>query len=173
MIETLGNLGEFISGIAVLATLIYLSVQVRQNTKATKASSFHQVQREFNSWLISLARSSEMADILLKGNITPSSLNDLERVRYFGMIMTNFHVFETLYTEFCEGTASKEQWESEERSFIRLLALPGVQYYLDQHPWLYTARFRTYFERMLREEAPKLSTDSSWETAWYPGKESS
>ena len=35
----LANLGEFIGGIAVLVTLVYLALQVRQNTSALRASS--------------------------------------------------------------------------------------------------------------------------------------
>jgi hypothetical protein len=37
--EALGNLGDFIGGIAVVATLIYLAVQVRQNTAALRTAS--------------------------------------------------------------------------------------------------------------------------------------
>ncbi|MFK8048064.1 MAG: hypothetical protein AB8B81_06510 [Halioglobus sp.] len=43
MLDTLGNLGDFIGGIAVVITLIYLAVQVRQNTLALKAASWQEV----------------------------------------------------------------------------------------------------------------------------------
>lgn len=43
MLDTLGNLGDFIGGIAVVVTLIYLAVQVRQNTLALKAASWQEV----------------------------------------------------------------------------------------------------------------------------------
>lgn len=43
MLDTLGNLGDFIGGIAVVITLIYLAVQVRQNTSALKAASWQEV----------------------------------------------------------------------------------------------------------------------------------
>jgi hypothetical protein len=39
MLETLGNLGDFIGGIAVVITLIYLVMQVRQNTNATRLAT--------------------------------------------------------------------------------------------------------------------------------------
>ncbi len=39
ILEALGNLGEFISGFGVIITLIYLAVQVRQNTAALQTSS--------------------------------------------------------------------------------------------------------------------------------------
>lgn len=43
MLDTLGNLGDFVGGIAVVITLIYLAVQVRQNTSALKAASWQEV----------------------------------------------------------------------------------------------------------------------------------
>ena len=39
MVESLGNLGDFIGGIGVIITLIYLATQVRQNTAALRAAS--------------------------------------------------------------------------------------------------------------------------------------
>ncbi len=43
MIENLGNIGDFIGGIGVVVTLIYLAVQVRQNTRTVRLSSIQQV----------------------------------------------------------------------------------------------------------------------------------
>ncbi len=37
-LEQLGNIGELVGGIAVVASLHYVGVQLRQNTKITKAS---------------------------------------------------------------------------------------------------------------------------------------
>ena len=39
MLEDLGNLGDFIGGLAVIVTLIYVAAQVRQNTAAVRAAS--------------------------------------------------------------------------------------------------------------------------------------
>lgn len=43
MIENLGNIGDFIGGIGVVVTLVYLAVQVRQNTRTVRLSSIQQV----------------------------------------------------------------------------------------------------------------------------------
>lgn len=43
MLDTLGNLGDFVGGIAVVVTLAYLVIQVRQNTAAIEASSRQQI----------------------------------------------------------------------------------------------------------------------------------
>ena len=38
--QLLGNFGEFFGAIAVVATLGYLTVQIRQNTKALRVSAY-------------------------------------------------------------------------------------------------------------------------------------
>jgi len=38
-LEALGSLGDFVGGIGVVATLVYLAVQVRQNTAALRTAS--------------------------------------------------------------------------------------------------------------------------------------
>jgi len=43
VLDTLGNIGDFVGGIAVVVTLIYLALQVRQNTSALKAASWQVV----------------------------------------------------------------------------------------------------------------------------------
>ena len=43
MMETLGNIGDFIGGIGVIFTLLYLAVQIRQNTRSHRLNSVQQV----------------------------------------------------------------------------------------------------------------------------------
>ncbi len=42
-LDLLGNIGEFIGGLAVIVTLIYLAFQVRQGTKTLRANSVHEL----------------------------------------------------------------------------------------------------------------------------------
>jgi hypothetical protein len=43
MLEDLGNLGDFIGGIAVIVTLIYLALQIRHNTSAVHTASRQEI----------------------------------------------------------------------------------------------------------------------------------
>ena len=43
MLEALGDLGDFIGGIAVVVTLIYLAMQIRQNTIAIRTASRQEI----------------------------------------------------------------------------------------------------------------------------------
>lgn len=47
MIETLGNIGEFLGSVGVLITLIYLAMQVRQNTRFAQIEAGTKAREEF------------------------------------------------------------------------------------------------------------------------------
>ena len=49
MLESLGNIGDFIGGIAVLVTLVYLAAQVRQNTQSVDTASRQEIVAGFRS----------------------------------------------------------------------------------------------------------------------------
>jgi len=39
MLDALGNIGDFVGGLAVVVTLVYLALQIRQNTAATRVQT--------------------------------------------------------------------------------------------------------------------------------------
>ncbi len=45
--EALGNLGDFVGGLAVIVTIFYLAYQLRQNTNALERASRQETQSEF------------------------------------------------------------------------------------------------------------------------------
>ena len=66
-IEELGSIGEFVSSIAVLITLIYLAVQVRQTRSATVASTMLVTRTQFQNIMIA-NRDSLIAPIIIKAD---------------------------------------------------------------------------------------------------------
>jgi len=66
-LQDLGSLGEFIGGIAVLVTLIYLAVQLRQGNQLNRSASTRTFMNEYND---SLAQVMEpgFAELLRRGS---------------------------------------------------------------------------------------------------------
>ncbi len=65
-IMELGALGEFVASFGVIATLIYLAVQMRQNTKAVRLNTAHAVTEELQSMFSLLVADEGMADVILE-----------------------------------------------------------------------------------------------------------
>jgi hypothetical protein len=65
-ISELGSLGEFISSLIVLVTLIYLAMQIRQNAHATRAGSHHAITDALNEINHTLARDEVVAKLWIR-----------------------------------------------------------------------------------------------------------
>ena len=64
-LEDLGNIGEFVAAVAVVVSLIYLAVQIRDNTRSLQAASLQSVldgQRDHS--FLPLAQSAEITSPL-------------------------------------------------------------------------------------------------------------
>jgi hypothetical protein len=79
--QLLGNFGEFVGAIGVVATLAYLAIQIRQNTRATHAASHHAVTDSLNQGNIAMAQDAELAQIWATGCADRGSLTGPPGVR--------------------------------------------------------------------------------------------
>ena len=148
-IVELGALGEFVAAIAVLITLIYLALQIRQNTRATRAASFHAITDSFNHVNVSVAQTPGLARIWLAGTTERSSLGEEERHQYDMLLLSYFHVFETIHYQARVGAGESGLVGAEERSLEALLATSGVREWWAENPYAFGPEFRAYIDRFL------------------------
>ncbi len=81
-LNELGSLGEFISGLAVVVTLVYLALQIRHNTRAVR-SSMHQDMVESTLRIAeSVSDNPDVGRIVLKANEDYDNLTKEEFVRF-------------------------------------------------------------------------------------------
>ena len=66
-LQDLGNVSQFIGGIAIVISLVYLAIQVRQNTSVHSSAAWHQAAEQI--WLFNSAvmQSADMARIMFAG----------------------------------------------------------------------------------------------------------
>ena len=97
MIETLGNLGDFVGGLGVVITLIYLAMQIRQNSRLVEQSmklAEAQALREGNptqTSMLAIAQDAELSEIFRRGLASYQGLSSDEKVRFnlsFGSLIS-------------------------------------------------------------------------------------
>ncbi len=89
-IQDLGALGEFLGSIAVLATLIYLALQTRQNTMAIGAQLDAALIAANQSTFLSAATSDELGEALREDYAADLTTNQLRLGLYWLSILTSF-----------------------------------------------------------------------------------
>lgn len=125
--QLLGNFGEFIGAIAVVATLFYLAVQVRKNTQALRLASSDSIARgilEANRMPI---ENSEVNAILMRGASDPSALDPEERSRFNGLANITIHNWQRSYYSQEADALERDIWEGQLVSIKTILAAPGYR----------------------------------------------
>jgi hypothetical protein len=82
-IEDFGNIGEFIAAIATVATLAYLAVQIRLNTKSNQASTASAWFGQESTIAMFIA---QHANIYRRGNVNLEDLNEDEAVVFLQIV---------------------------------------------------------------------------------------
>jgi hypothetical protein len=105
--EMLGNYGEFIGSVAVLATLVFLSLQFRQYRMTLSSSTAHQTYQQLNQLNAMLAQDPKLAEIFERAFADPASLDEMEQRRYAWMQTCYVNVLQNLYEQFRDGACNE------------------------------------------------------------------
>lgn len=125
-ISELGSLGEFISSGAVLLTLVYLAVQLRQARKAFQSASLQSGIATMNQNTQNVAADPEYTDIVRQGFYDHDSLSPTQWWRFCFWCTAMFHVFQQHYLDAEKGLGDPRIWAGEQRAMKDLLGTPGV-----------------------------------------------
>ncbi len=149
----LAALGSFVSGAAVLISLIFIGFQLRQNTHAMRSAASQAHAANFQQILASIIESSEVARIWRMGLQDMGALNDDERVRFVILVSGNFRFFESARLQWRNGQLDVAHWQDLE-PFIKEFSLqPGIKTYWTMRGHMHSTEFIGWYDSL-----PKTST---------------
>lgn len=123
----IGAIGELIGGAAVIATLIYLAVQLRQNTKGIRAQSYYNVLSGKNSLYRQLAADAELFNIVGQGlAANPPLASVTEGARAHLIIYAFMNEFETTYLLYKADAVEEEIWLRDKAQMAGFIGFPGM-----------------------------------------------
>jgi hypothetical protein len=118
--EEVSAIGQMLGSVAVFITLGYLAVQIRQNTRWVRASSFQSGVDGMNLLNNVIAQDESLERIFRIGNADMGNLTEDERVRLSFLCLSAFRSFESMYFHTLQGTGS-ELWSTHEQHISTLL----------------------------------------------------
>ena len=114
--EILSTISEMLSAIAILATLIYLAIQTKQNVKAVQASTRQEILASDQQLLMFVASNPEIESIRYK-----RQLSGEEKVRLGFFLTTALRIRENNWLQYKNGVLDDATWDTYRRSIIALL----------------------------------------------------
>jgi len=139
MLEALGNIGDFVGGLAVIATLVYLAVQVRQNTRALETASRQEIVSGFRD-NNRLFFEPGVAAAFQRGIRSYSDLPEEPREMFSSLLNDHALFFQGAFALHEAGTLEDETYAAYLDYFAAILCTPGGAAWWAAVSPLYTPR---------------------------------
>ena len=161
-LDALGNIGEVVGGLGVIISLGYLAGQIRQNTKAIKASSHHAINDAFNSYLKLLIENERAAKILAVGVRNIHELDEAQRDTFYAVLSMLFNHFDNCYVHYRQGLLDAEQWERWSIAIGWYAGFPGIEAWWKNRSGVFSSAFCEMVE------AQRLRAEPTGADQWAP-----
>jgi hypothetical protein len=142
-INTLAAWGEFIGGIAVVASLIYLAVQIRINTKTVRASNFGDLPTA-SSEFGNMTADPEIAALYVRGLDDFVGLSAEDKLRFHGILRHLFNSFYRAWYLHQQNLLDDSMRENQARAAATNFVNPGVRQWWEANQHWWPSEFREF-----------------------------
>ena len=147
--EALGAIGELLGAAGVIATLMYLSVQMRQNTRAMRAATLNAVTA---SQQAELRWSSDISLAMRRALHRPDELTEDDTHQVTEWMTAAFLARENEFSQNRQGLLDRDKWEQSKIIVQVISGMPWVQsWWAEYGRHVYTAEFVEWVERVMVE----------------------
>jgi hypothetical protein len=151
-LSDLANLGEFLGGVAVIVSLVYLGVQIRQNTKSLRAATFQALSDSLSELTARMAESPDMGNLYFAGHQQSGGLSDAESRRFMLLLLTLLRRFENAYLQYRSGILTASQWAGFRSTLLLVVSTPGGRAWWASWGAAFTPEFQRYINDKVLQE---------------------
>lgn len=169
-LQYLANLGEVIGAVVVILSLIYLAIQVRQNTQAQRTENYSRALDRVAAMQSMLSQDGEMSLIFSKAVLDSAKLTPQERVRFTWSMYEAFGAFEFMFHASRANAIPAEVWTRWSSGVAWWLSFPGVQSWWQGLPFPFTESFTTFVESLLENNPTDLESVQRFQKFIAEGK---
>jgi hypothetical protein len=141
--EAIGALGEVLGAVAVVATLLYVARQLREQGRALTTSVRDSAFQQLAEWNYQVMADPELSHLFQRGAATDDwdEFTPEERSRLIHVFYSFSKVFENVYLHAKEGSTQQAVWDQNCQVFLAYAAKPGFRRYWTQREGTLDPRF--------------------------------
>ena len=148
--NAIGAIGEILGAIAVVATLIYLTVQLRQNSLQIRLGSSQTAASNYSGRVIQVLSDPVSLSVFRNGLRSFSALTPDEQARFHATMLGFQTTFTTNRELYLEGVISESLFSGWADDWVRILKCAGAKEWWDMYGNA-DAEHRTYVEKLVSE----------------------
>ena len=152
--QAIGSIAELVGAVGVIISLLYLAVQIRQSTKATKVATAHAISAAVREWNQPMLEDADLSWTFTVGTEDPARLDERERSRFYQICFSFFRMFEDVHYQYEHGVLEAEIREGYKLHYAAYAKAPGMLAYWNLRRHTYHPRFRDFLDMY---EPPRLA----------------
>jgi hypothetical protein len=161
--QQLANLGEIIGGVAVVVSLIYLAIQVRQNTLEQQTENYTRALDRVSALQSQFGTNGELAAMFSRGARNTSVLSPQERIQFTWILYEMFGAFEFMFHASQSGAMPDAVWKRWAITIRFWMGQPGVRTWWQVRPIGFTEEFSAYVESLPKTDPVDQEASRGWE----------
>ena len=154
--ETMGVIAEIVAAFAVIVSLWYLAIQLRQNTELARAELEVRLGVIWAELHDSMIQNPDLAKTYDLAEKNWSEINNKDARAYLWFVAKSFHILEGMYRQYRRGLLAKEVWEPYEQYIFGVLQIEAVKGWWQSDGSLTSKQFRDHVDSLLQtQNAPR------------------
>jgi hypothetical protein len=152
--ELLGNYGEFIGAIAVVVTLVYLALQIKENSNTVAGATEMDFARELTAWHGRISADPQLIELYEKG-AAGEKMTDAELARYRWVIAELLYLYEGVYRQYKRGLVSNDTLEQLVSTAVGFLQTESLVTWWESRTSALSDEFVAYIDKRRKEDQGK------------------
>lgn len=127
----LAALAQIAAAVLLIPSIVYLAVQVRQNTAQARADAGHQYLAANKDLNLAIIANKQVASVYRRGTQDFEQLDADEKTQYFFYVAQYYQTFATMHDLWRGGALPESTWHPIRRHLISMMGLPGTRHVFD------------------------------------------
>ena len=147
--DALGAIGELVGATAVIGSMLYVAVQIRQNTEESRISRSQNLLTATSDANALIATDPDLARIVKEGTFDFDALSALDRIRFSTFFFSFMAKFDFAYHQNLTGNIDRTFWRQTDNDIATFIQLPGTRRWWAQDKIRFSPGFREYVDKRI------------------------
>ena len=162
-LENINFLVQIAAGLTVVASLIYVGIQIRLNTRATQLAAVQSVQSALGRTEELIIQDQSFAEILKHGlTASAKELTDTDRIRLNVFYRHSLRTYQSAYYQYTKSALERSVWEPQARALAAIFkADRGLRDHFKVEKYMLHPSFAALCESLINDKHRWVITSAS------------
>jgi hypothetical protein len=142
--DAIGAIAEAIATVGVVISLVYLGIQIRNQTAESKLAAGNELANQLNNVYATISDNADLAALYYRGLSDFVSLSPPERVQLSSYLNRQLRIVEATFHQQGQGRIHMTLWSGLDRAIQDLCRYPGMKQWWKTREHWFSSEFREH-----------------------------